>query len=524
MSIEQRSQQQPHLVSLVLQSKKALQHGEHLCSKAHAQSSASAQSAVDILALDARVKWLSAAVVEQLKMASTIAKCIEDKRTHLRRQVESWDALRVKHSDALDKVLDALGAQIVPSDFHQTSANSSIFGSQHSDSVVEDAVQSDRKPEKDNGISLSPILNGHSVMTVGRSSPVDRKKRVEDRSRWKTLRDFVDDRAIEDALETIDAERVALDDLLGQTDQYPETLKGTIESIRNSIPTDIFSGASKSDSRFIPKSISTSTSSERASAVPITQSCLASQDAMKGSMAVRLEDLTGHYEQMANALHESETGPESDVFSEEDIEDMNRDTEELPAIIGELEESLRVIELNHNNLQSILENLKKNMEDLSRVLDDLDELGEIISEMLHTQETVEAKCEEDLNGLHQHLVTLEQLHDRYVSYQTAYNKLLLEMARRRQYREALDHIVRGMAKQLEDMTSEESKVRSLFNSEYGAHLPEDICLCIGNMPTRWQVIPWEEDTLESLPEIADDLIAEAKEKVGFTDAVGAESL
>lgn len=60
--------EQPHLVSLVLQSKKALQHGEQLCSKANALTNASAQCAVDVLALDAKVKWISEAVIEQLKV------------------------------------------------------------------------------------------------------------------------------------------------------------------------------------------------------------------------------------------------------------------------------------------------------------------------------------------------------------------------------------------------------------------------------------------------------------------------
>lgn len=60
--------EQPHLVSLVLQSKKALQHGEQLCSRAHARSNASAQAAVDVLALDAKVRWISETVIEQLKV------------------------------------------------------------------------------------------------------------------------------------------------------------------------------------------------------------------------------------------------------------------------------------------------------------------------------------------------------------------------------------------------------------------------------------------------------------------------
>lgn len=67
MSSSAPPQEQPHLVSLVLQSKKALQHGQQICSHAHARSNASAKAAVDVLALDAKVRWMSEAVIEQLK-------------------------------------------------------------------------------------------------------------------------------------------------------------------------------------------------------------------------------------------------------------------------------------------------------------------------------------------------------------------------------------------------------------------------------------------------------------------------
>jgi autophagy-related protein 17 len=53
--------------------------------------------------------------------------------------------------------------------------------------------------------------------------------------------------------------------------------------------------------------------------VAIIQSCLEAQDSMKASMAVRLEDLTRHYDQMAKALGESKTGTGTDIFIEEDI-------------------------------------------------------------------------------------------------------------------------------------------------------------------------------------------------------------
>jgi autophagy-related protein 17 len=57
-----------HLVSLVLQSKKALQHGEQLCQRANDLTNKSAAIAVDVQALDAKVKWMTDAIHEQLKV------------------------------------------------------------------------------------------------------------------------------------------------------------------------------------------------------------------------------------------------------------------------------------------------------------------------------------------------------------------------------------------------------------------------------------------------------------------------
>lgn len=68
MSTPQPGKDDPHIVSLVLQSKKALQQGEQLCLRASQLSSSSARNAVDVLTLDARVKWLTDAVSEQLKV------------------------------------------------------------------------------------------------------------------------------------------------------------------------------------------------------------------------------------------------------------------------------------------------------------------------------------------------------------------------------------------------------------------------------------------------------------------------
>ncbi|ESK94616.1 kinase activator [Moniliophthora roreri MCA 2997] len=481
-----QEQDQPHLVSLVLQSKKALQHGEQLCSQAHALSNDSAQVAVDILVLDARVRWISDSVLEQLKLAANVAKTIEEKRIRLTKQVHEWDAVRAKQCSALDSILDELGSQRVPPDFHQTSAGSSLFGSQNSD----DEGDSAGKP---NGFTL---LSQSPSDTVRIPPSRRRHSTQEDRSNWKTLRDFVDDQAIEDILEQMDNERVAVENTLSRTDDYPESLDTTITNIRNALPQ-------------IPP-------------IPDMEQLLHEQDTVMVSMARHLESLASHYEQMANALHESEAG---EAYSEEDVEQMNRDTDELPSIMKELEESLLSVAAIHESLSSKRTEDQRHLQQLSGTLDDLDELGDIMGEMLNDQEAIESECEGLLVELQSHLSTIEHLHERYVAYRIAFQKLVIEIARRRMYKEAAENIVRGMMSQLEAMTEEERLVREHFNNEHGAHLPEDLCLCIGNAPTKWQVIPWNGEELEDLPGIATDIARDKlnSENLG-TPVIGTESL
>jgi autophagy-related protein 17 len=122
---------------------------------------------------------------------------------------------------------------------------------------------------------------------------------------------------------------------MAATDSYPENLTNTISTIKNSLPI--------------------------ITALPSIDNIIQSQVEVSTHMASHLESLASHYDQMAGALRESEAG---EVFSEEDLQgrcdslwtiewivklffmlqDMNRDTDELPSIMAELEDSIFSIE------------------------------------------------------------------------------------------------------------------------------------------------------------------------------------
>lgn len=71
-----------------------------------------------------------------------------------------------------------------------------------------------------------------------------------------------------------------------------------------------------------------------------------------------------------------------------------------------------------------------------------------------------------------------------------------------------------------EIHTEEREIRVAFNAEQGSNLPADLCLCVENMPTRWNVIPIEEHSFEGissgyredhrefLPTVDSDLLAE----------------
>lgn len=109
--------------------------------------------------------------------------------------LQELDTVRSQRVTALDNILEALGTLLVPPDFHQTSTDSSLFGSQGSE-------------DKPNGI-IDPQLSPSATV---RENPIHRKSHLNnDRTKWKTLRDFADEAAVEEVLDAVESDRTRID-------------------------------------------------------------------------------------------------------------------------------------------------------------------------------------------------------------------------------------------------------------------------------------------------------------------------
>lgn len=91
-------------------------------------------------------------------------------------------------------------------------------------------------------------------------------------------------------------------------------------------------------------------------------------------------------------------------------------------------------------------------------------------------------CDDRLSNLHKHLFTVEHLHQRFVYYQAAFSKLILEISRRRVYTESANAIVQGMMAQLEAMTEGKPPISELYPHAKRVFLQKrDVC---GSISTR----------------------------------------
>lgn len=216
--------------------------------------------------------------------------------------------MRNSRVDALDSILESLGSQVVPPSFHVASSDSSLFGSQPGTDDEADKPNGEPKPPLDDPFpGQSPT---ETLRNVLRNGLPKHNRRSSDRSKWKTLRDFVDERAIEGVLDTIENDRIALDvrtslfqknggaqiivflqKIMARTSRYPEDLTRTITDIRANVATELI----------MPSIVAVVTSQEDASA----------------NMATLLTNLAHHYDQIVDVLHESEAGT---VFDPSEIE------------------------------------------------------------------------------------------------------------------------------------------------------------------------------------------------------------
>lgn len=391
---------------------------------------------------------------DQLKAAGSIVNSIELERENLHSVAKEWDRARSQRTRSLDLILEQLGNQTVPPSLHKTVSGSSVFGSPRSNTSKELPATSQSG------------LNGRSPLNT---SPAEEKNSVsnQDKSKWKTLRDFIDEHSIEDALEKIEEERLQLDDYLARTYDFPQVLDARISDIRGSLPP---------------------LSSEPILA--IVHRLMTEQDGLVNAMAEDLEGIARHYGQVRDALTVEEGGA---IIDQEDLKTLEQDTEELTAVVRDIDQSGHTVESLHHQLASIKNGLLQGLVVHQEIMRKLEDLDETMSAMLSEQQAVQIDVDTLFDTLNSRLAELENLESAYVAYRRSYARLLQEMARRDRHRAEMDEIVHGMLERLDRYREEEIQRRHEFFTLEGEFIPEDLCPFVTDPPSRWTLANTGED-------------------------------
>ncbi|CAE6406702.1 unnamed protein product [Rhizoctonia solani] len=456
------------LAALFLTSKKALLQGNNICNHASTLTAGSSNLTVDILTLDAKLQWLTRNVIDQLKAATSIAKYLELERDRAHSVARDWDRARSRRTRSLDAILEQLGNQAVPPSLHKTVSGSSVFGS----------------PRSDLGHQLfdtpKPGINGKASLAASHLNQ-ESDQTVHERSKWKTLRDFIDERSIEEALERIEEERSHLDDSLARSYDFPQALDEQISAVRDSLP--------------------------RLSAEPVLHEVhrhMTEQDRLVHAMAEDLEGIARHFGQVKDALQVEDDGG---FINMDDIRILDQDTNELSAVVRDLDQSGRSVEGLYEQLSAMKASKLQDLEAHQAILNKLEDLEETMVAMLAEQDDVHREADCLLETLNSRLMELEKLEGAYLAYRRSYARLLQEMSRRERYRAEMEEIAHGMVERLERYRDEEIQRRHEFFTQEGEFIPEDLCPFVTDPPARWSLANTGEDDGRV---IAEGLLEEAR--------------
>jgi autophagy-related protein 17 len=207
--------------------------------------------------------------------------------------LQEWDIQRVQRTEALDTMLDSLGSQVVPPDFHHPDVDEDVFTSPEENDPFASHTSSHASESSDHDALSSPATIRGELPTTNGIKLDGPKRRRQDRKTWKTLRDFVDERGIEDALDKMEQERMILEDILLSTADFPSTITDAVTSLKEALPGTL------------PK------------AQDIVREVLEHQERTSVAMATHLESLAVHFDQMEVAQRDSDAG---EVFGDEDLQ------------------------------------------------------------------------------------------------------------------------------------------------------------------------------------------------------------
>ncbi|OAX79481.1 hypothetical protein ACJ72_06201 [Emergomyces africanus] len=357
-----------------------------------------------------------------------------------------------------------------------------------------------------------------------RDTPVEAAFRPADEEP-KTLYDFVDDRGVEDLQLLLKASIDSTNAAQAELDQSNRAFDNDIHSIQQALGKyrDVVK-------KRLGSSSSLSSSSPSASRVSIPSpslipELLRSLEAHARGMADLLESLVRHFDLCVTAVKHTEGGGAAarsitgdlpsgvdvgvSVGNEIQVDDNGSGTLHAPLepiTKSEYQEMINVLTKDASEAEDVVLEIQDRMAEmettLGRVLEQRDALRSVYTsttDIFHRLSTVASSQLTDYiaqahaftrvwSEEHEHIQTgmaeLVDLRSLYAGFLDAYDRLIMEVARRKAARSAVDKILKETRRELDRLFEDDVRAREMFRTEYGDYLPSDIWPGLGRCPAR----------------------------------------
>lgn len=340
------------------------------------------------------------------------------------------------------------------------------------------------------------------------------------------LYDFVDDGPVEELKDTLKGSIDVVQDAKADIDRTLQGFEAGLQAINDAIEAEASASASSSSSVH-PLNV---------------QSTIKELEDYAREVAISLESLVNHFDLCVTAIKHTEGGgaavaknleahdlPEGvsvnvndfaaaeHSISKKDRAEMlavlEKDASEVDEVVLEIHDRTTQMESQLNQLQAWREEKESEHDETLAAVKLLDQLAaRLPTYITQTHEFTTHWADEKLK-IQDGMTGLSDLRDVYHNFLTAYDGLIVEVARRRAVRNKMEEIARAADAKLTRLYQDDLEEREAFRTDQGEFLPMDIWPGLSDMPTRYTFSKVGEHGADSAPELPMKTVEEALKRL-----------
>ncbi|KAF9097342.1 Structural maintenance of chromosomes protein 3 [Mortierella sp. GBA35] len=205
------------------------------------------------------------------------------------------------------------------------------------------------------------------------------------------------------------------------------------------------------------------------------------QEQQTTTMAELLVSLAKHYDQVVHVLT-------ADIHpTDEELELLRNDTDEVPVVIEELEESLALVQATSEEV-GVREHLYATAyEEAVLFFRKIEALEPDLLELVEIFRLAEG-LEEDFHTTEKLIGEINSLAIWYEEFHNSYGALTVEIVRRHQVHQTQERLVEEFMQKMQASYADEMNQRAVFSERHGKFLPVDLCPTFADNPLQYEII------------------------------------